>query len=65
LNYVDNATIELMQHLCATEFDEITVAQAVSQTNLEVGQDPEYNALLRYYPAQNGGTTLNELIEGD
>jgi hypothetical protein len=59
LDYVDNAAIKLMQHLCATE----PVAQAVSQTNLEVGQDPEYNALLRYYPAQNGDRMLNQLIK--
>ena len=65
LDYVDNATIKLMQHLCATESDEMTVEQAVFQTYLEVGPDPEYNAVLKYYPAQNGDKTLNDLTKWD
>lgn len=65
LDYVDNATIKLMQHLCATEFDEMTVDQAVIQTYLDVGPDPEYNAVLKYYPAQNGDKTLNDLTKWD
>ena len=65
LDYVDNATINLMQHLCATESDEMTVDQAVRQTYHDVGSDPDYDAVLKYYPAQNGGKTLSELIEWD
>jgi hypothetical protein len=65
LDYVDDATINLMQHLCATESDEMTVEQAVFQTYLEVGPDPEYYAVLKYYPAQNGDKTLNDLITWD
>ncbi len=65
LDYVDNATINLMQHLCATESDEMTVEQAVFQTYLEVGPDPEYHAVLKYYPAHNGDKTLSDLTEWD
>jgi len=65
LDYVDDATINLMQHLCATESDEMTVEQAVFQTYLEVGPDPEYHAVLKYYPAHNGDKTLSDLTKWD
>ena len=41
----------------------LTVEQAAAGTMTEVGRDPYYNARLKYYPAENGSLTIQELIK--
>ena len=60
LNYVDGATPVLVEKLCSKE---LTIAKAVAQTMREKGPDPEYGAMLKYYPLETGDKTLWQLIE--
>lgn len=59
LDYVDDAAIALMENLCA---EGLTIEEAVVKTMKEKGPDPECGAVLRYYPAQSGNKTIEELI---
>lgn len=59
LDYVDGATLFLIEKLCS---DKLTVKEAVAQTMDEKGPDPEFGAVLKYYPKQSGRHTLAELI---
>lgn len=59
LDYVDRATLYLIEQLCSGK---VTIAEAVSNTMNVVGPDPEYNAVLKYFPASSGVKTLKELI---
>jgi len=38
------------------------VKEAVDHTMAAIGPDPEWGAVLKYYPAQSGDKTLKELI---
>ncbi len=60
LDYVDDATITLIEKLCS---EELTIEAAVAETMAEKGPDPNYGAVLGYYPSQSGNETLEQLIE--
>jgi hypothetical protein len=60
LDYVDGATQVLIEKLCS---EKLTVEEAVAQTMDEKGPDPEFGAVLKYYPKQSGQHTLAELIK--
>lgn len=59
LDYVDDATIALIKNLCV---EGLTIDEAVAKTMEEKGPDPEWEAVLKYYPAQSGNKTIAELI---
>ena len=59
LYYVDEATPYLIRQLCS---EKLTIAEAVDSTMAVKGADPEYGAVLKYYPSLNGDETLKELI---
>jgi hypothetical protein len=62
LDYVDRATMSLVNHLCTARPDEMTLGQSIERTILDVGPDLKYNSVLKYYPPQSGPKTLGELI---
>jgi len=59
LYYVDRATPYLMGQLCT---EKATIKEAVKNTRNIIGPDPKYNAVLKYHPAENGDSTLEQLI---
>ena len=60
LDYVDDATITLVEKLCS---EELTIGAAVAQTMDEKGPDPDYGAVLNYYPGQSGDKTIKQLTQ--
>lgn len=60
LNYVDDATIALVEKLCSKG---LTTAEAVAETMAEKGPDPGFRAVLQYYPPASASKTLRQLIE--
>jgi len=60
LDYVDEATISLVENLCSKG---LPVKEAVDYTMATIGPDPEWGAVLKYYPAQSADKTLQELIQ--
>jgi len=60
LEYVDTATLNLLDNLCT---ENLTVEQGVAETMAELGHDPYFRAYLKYYPAESGGKTITELIK--
>jgi len=60
LDYVDGATATLIEKLFS---EELTIGEAVAQTMDEKGPDPDYGAVLKYYPQQSGNKTLRQLIK--
>ena len=58
LNYVDKATIHLVDQLFS---ERATVEEAVDSTMQVIGPDPTYDADLHYYPPGIGGRTLKNL----
>jgi hypothetical protein len=60
LEYVDNATIQLLGVLCR---DNMTVTQGIAETMAKVGHDPYFDAYLKQYPAAGGNQTIQELIK--
>jgi hypothetical protein len=58
LDYVDSATTALLQKLYS---DGLTLEEAVAQTMAQEGPDPNYGAVLQYYPPDSGNLTTNEL----
>lgn len=59
LNYVDRATLDLINNLCT---DDMPIEKALAQMVAEVGLDPYYRAHPKYYPAEAGNKTVAELI---
>jgi hypothetical protein len=59
LGYVDGATPILVEKLCSKE---LSVRKAVAETMAEKGPDPNYGAVLKYYPAITGSQTIAALI---
>jgi len=59
LDYVDEATISLVENLCS---EGLSVKEAVDHTMATIGPDPDWGAWLKYYPAQSADETLQELI---
>ena len=60
LDYVDEATPYLLRQLC---LEKVSIKKAVTNTMDVVGPDPQYKAVLGYFPPSNGGKTLEELIK--
>jgi hypothetical protein len=60
LNYVDDATPALIEKLCSKE---LSIGEAVAGTMKEKGPDPNYGAVLKYYPPESGKKTLEQLIK--
>ena len=60
LDYVDDATAVLVEKLCSKE---LTIKAAVARTMEAKGPDPNYGAVLKYYPSQSGNKTLRQLTE--
>ncbi len=59
LDYVDDTTVALIENLC---IEGLTIGEAVDRTMEEKGPDPEWGAMLKYYPAESGNKTITELI---
>jgi hypothetical protein len=59
LDYVDQATLELINNLC---IDNMPIEEALTQMIAEVGLDPDYHAHPQYYPNKVGDKTIAELI---
>jgi len=59
LAYADEATARFVTHLCA---EGMTMDEAVVATMVEMGPDPDYGAVLRYYPASVSQRTAAELL---
>jgi len=59
LDYVDKATIKLMNNLC---HEEMNINRAVEKVMADMGPSPVYHAELVCYPAQNGDKTINKII---
>lgn len=57
---MDEATAVLVEKLCSQG---LTVGAAVAETMEEKGPDPDYGAVLKYYPPQSDNKTLRQLIE--
>jgi hypothetical protein len=60
LEHVDSVTLDLLHNLCS---DNMTLAQGISKTTDDLGKDPYFDSYLRYYPAERGNMTVNELIQ--
>jgi hypothetical protein len=60
LNYVDEATLYLTGQLCSGK---ATIKEAVDSTMADIGPDPEYEAVLQYYPSETGDKSLEELVK--
>jgi hypothetical protein len=59
LDYVDKATIKLMNNLC---HEEMTIKRAIREVMADMGPSPVYNAELVCHPAQNSYSTINTII---
>ena len=51
LDYVDDATISLIEKLFS---EGLAIEEAVAKTMAQEGPDPNYGAVLRYYPPESG-----------
>jgi hypothetical protein len=60
LDYVDEATAYLVGQLCS---EKATIKEAVDSTMVNIGPDRQHGAVLKYYPLETGGKTLEELIK--
>ncbi len=60
LDYVDEATPHLIRQLCIKK---VSIKKAVTSAMNVVGPDPQYKAVLGYFPTSSGGKTLKELIQ--
>jgi len=60
LEYVDEATINLLKKLC---LENLPVEQGVTVTMTDMGTDPYFHAHLKYFPARSGLRTITELIK--
>ena len=60
LSYVDDTTMALVDKL---SLEELTMAEAVTETMKEKGPDPNNRAVLKYYPQASANKTLRQLIE--
>jgi len=60
LDYVDDATITLLEKLLS---EELSIQSAVDDTMAEEGPDPNYGAVLKYYPTQSANRSVAELLK--
>jgi hypothetical protein len=56
LEYVDNATLDLLENLCARN---LPLEEGIEKTMDDAGPDPDFGAYLRYYPPSSGNRTVN------
>jgi len=61
LAHADASTARCIEHLLN---EEMTMERAIIATSAEVGPDPEFGALLSYYPPSAGDRTVAELLAG-
>ena len=61
LAHADASTARLIEHLLEAGK---TVERAIITTSAELGPDPEYGALLSYYPPSAGHRTVAQLLAG-
>jgi hypothetical protein len=54
-SYTDNTTVYLLRHLV---IENQTIQEAVAQTMNEVGADPQFKSVLKFYPAYAGSNLL-------
>ena len=59
LDYVDDAAVVLIKNLF---YEGLTIDQAVAETMEENGPDPDWGAVLKYYPEDGGSKTIDKLI---
>jgi hypothetical protein len=55
LDFVDSATLTLLKNI---GLEKATLASAVAATLKECGRDPDFGAVLKYYPSQSGNQSL-------
>ena len=60
LDYVDDATITLLEKLFS---EELSLQAAVDETMAEEGPDPNYGAVLTFYPTQSANQSVTELLK--
>ena len=60
LNFTDDVTAGLVEKLCTQG---LTVRAAVAEIMEEKGPDPQFYAVLKYYPPQSADKTLEQLFE--
>lgn len=54
-SYTDNTTVYLLRHLV---IENQTIQEAVAQTMNDVGADPQFKSVLKFYPANAGSNLL-------
>jgi len=59
LEYVDEVMLDLLGNLCSAN---LTVSEAIDHVMTDHGNDPYFDAFLRYYPPESGDMTVKELI---
>ncbi len=59
LDYVDNATIRLVEDLC---LNDTTIKQAADKVMSDMGAGPLYGARLKYYPFESASLTLRQIV---
>jgi len=59
LEYVDTVMLDLLDNLCT---DNLTLNQGIDRTMADLGNDPYFDAYLKYYPTESGEKTVGELI---
>jgi len=59
LEHVDIVALDLLNNLCT---ENMTLAQGISRTMADLGNDPYFDSYLKFYPAENGNMTVRELI---
>ncbi len=59
LDYVDSATLDLLNNLCLKN---MTVEQGVASTMAAAGTDPYYNTYLKHYPDEKGNQTIKAIL---
>jgi hypothetical protein len=59
LEYVDKVMLDILGNLCTGN---MTLAQGITRTAADLGNDPYFDAYLKYYPSESGNMTIRELI---
>jgi hypothetical protein len=59
LEHVDSVTLDLLHNLCT---ENMTLAEGISRSMADMGNDPYFGSYLKYYPSGNGNSTVWELI---
>jgi hypothetical protein len=59
LEHVDSVTLDLLHNLCT---ENMTLAEGISRSMADMGNDPYFGSYLKYYPSVSGNSTVWELI---